>query len=46
MNELLEEIRRSLTELRKGLEGTLNMSEAMEVGGGMLAMASRLLGRG
>jgi dynein heavy chain len=30
MNELLNEIRRSLLELRKGLDGSLNMSESME----------------
>jgi len=30
MNELLDEIRRSLIELRKGLDGQLNMSEPME----------------
>lgn len=30
MNELLDEIRRSLVELRKGLDGLLNMSEPME----------------
>ncbi len=30
MNELLDEIRRSLVELRKGMDGALNMSEAME----------------
>jgi dynein heavy chain len=30
MNELLDEIRRSLLELRKGLDGQLNMSEPME----------------
>lgn len=30
MNELLREVRRSLVELRKGLDGALNMSEPME----------------
>jgi dynein heavy chain len=30
MNALLDEIRRSLVELRKGLDGSLNMSEPME----------------
>ena len=30
MNELLDEVRRSLVELRKGFEGALNTSEAME----------------
>jgi dynein heavy chain len=30
MNDLLDEIRRSLVELRKGLDGALNMSEPME----------------
>ena len=30
MNELLDEIRRSLVELRKGMDGALNMSEPME----------------
>jgi dynein heavy chain, axonemal len=30
MNRLLDEIRRSLIELRKGLDGQLNMSEPME----------------
>ena len=30
MNDLLNEIRRSLLELRKGLDGSLNMSEPME----------------
>jgi hypothetical protein len=30
MNWLLEEVERSLVELRKGLNGQLNMSQAME----------------
>lgn len=38
MNELLQEVRRSLGELRKGLDGALNMSEAMEDLAGSLAI--------